>query len=149
MQRRRGIRPYNPPMQNADLLLKQLSENSRAYRDPLAAIDWPSLAQDGYWLPEPALSLYGLAEYDTLAEGVKRRLSQYEFINTLCCGLWLESLFLQRLSRRLTGALPRAERVADIAGSLLTARTKMPTMSERNSVCPCAFLIIDLLEGSP
>jgi hypothetical protein len=109
MQRSRGTL-YNPAMQNADLLLKQLSENSRAYRDPLAAIDWPRLAEDGCWLPEPALSLHGLAEYDTLAEGVKRRLSQYEFINTMCCGLWLESLFLRRLSRRLTAAPARAER---------------------------------------
>ena len=97
-------------MPDIDLpLLKQLSENSRRYRDPLAAIDWTGLNLDGFWLPEPALSLYGLAEYDTLAVGVKQRLSQYEFINVMCCGLWLESVFLQRLSHRLGLALPRAE----------------------------------------
>ncbi len=97
-------------MPDTDLpLLKQLSENSRRYRDPLTAIDWTGLNLDGFWLPEPALSLYGLPEYGTLAVGVKQRLSQYEFINVMCCGLWLESVFLQRLSHRLGLTLPRAE----------------------------------------
>jgi hypothetical protein len=97
-------------MSNADLsLIRQLSENSGPYRDPLAAIDWARLDAAGIWLPEPALSLYGLQEYDTLASDVKRRLSQYEFINVMCCGLWLESVFLRRLSSRLVAGLPRAE----------------------------------------
>lgn len=97
-------------MSNTDLsLLKQLSENSGRYRDPLVTIDWAGLDSDSFWLPEPALSLYGLPEYDTLAADVKQRLSQYEFINVMCCGLWLESVFLQRLSRRLGLGLPRAE----------------------------------------
>lgn len=97
-------------MSNADLsLLKQLSENSGRYRDPLAIIDWDGLDGESFWLPEPALSLYGLPEYGTLAVDVRQRLSQYEFINVMCCGLWLESVFLQRLSRRLGLALPRAE----------------------------------------
>lgn len=97
-------------MKNASLsLIRQLSDNSGPYRDPLAAIDWSGLDNACFWLPEPALSLYGLPEYDTLAVDVKRRLSQYEFINVMCCGLWLESLFLRRLSRRLAPGLPRAE----------------------------------------
>lgn len=90
-------------------LLRQLSSNSAPYRDPLALIDWAALDRDGYWLPEPALSLYGLPEYETLSDAVKRRLSQYEFINVMQCGLWLEGVFLQRLARRLRPALPRAE----------------------------------------
>lgn len=97
-------------MQNADLpLFRQLSDNSGHYRDPLAAIDWTRLDTDSFWLPEPALSLYGLPEYGTLAPDIRRRLSQYEFINVMYAGLWLESLFLQRLSRRLTPALAHAE----------------------------------------
>lgn len=97
-------------MQNADLaLLRQLSDNSGPYRDPLAAIDWSMLDVTSFWLPEPALSLYGLPEYDTLALDVRQRLSQYEFINVIHTGLWLESLFLQRLSCRLAPTLPRAE----------------------------------------
>ncbi len=97
-------------MSNTDLsLLKQLSENSARYRDPLATIDWDRLDTAGFWLPEHALSLYGLPEYDTFATDVKRRLSHYEFINVMCCGLWLESMFLRRISSRLVAGLPRAE----------------------------------------
>lgn len=101
---------HNRAMQSADLsLLRQLSENSVSYRDPLAVIEWARLDGEEYWLPETALSLYGLPEYDTLSADLKRRLSQYEFINVMCCGLWLESVFLQRLSRRLGPGLPAAE----------------------------------------
>lgn len=97
-------------MSNAELsLLRQLSENSGPYRDPLSVIEWIRLDTADFWLPEPALSLYGLPEYDTFASDVKRRLSHYEFINVMCCGLWLESLFLRRLSSRLRTGLPRAE----------------------------------------
>ena len=97
-------------MRSPDLaLLKQLATNSEVYRDPLAHIDWRALDGSGCWMPEPALSLYGLAEYATLAAGVKQRLSQYEFVNVMCCGLWLERAFLQRISRRLDARLPRAE----------------------------------------
>jgi len=97
-------------MQNADLaLLRQLSGNSGPYRDPLAAIDWSRLDVTSFWLPEPALSLYGLPEYDTLAVDVRQRMSQYEFINVIHTGLWLESVFVQRVSRRLDATLPRAE----------------------------------------
>lgn len=96
-------------MPNADhALLRQLSANSLRYRDPVAAIDWTQLDTASFWLPEPALSLYGLPEFDTLALEVRRRLSQYEFINVMHAGLWLERVFMQRLSRRLSAALPRA-----------------------------------------
>ena len=97
-------------MQNADhALLRQLSENSQRYRDPLAAVDWARLDRDAFWLPETALSLYGLAAYEDLALDVRRRLSQYEFINVMHAGLWLERVFMQRLTRRLTAVLPREE----------------------------------------
>jgi hypothetical protein len=78
-------------------LLRQLSSNSTPYRDPLALIEWGKLNLDDPWLPETALSLYGLPEYETLSDAIKRRLSHYEFVNVMLCGLWLESLFLQRL----------------------------------------------------
>ena len=90
-------------------LLRQLSENSAPYRDPLAGINWSLLAAPGYWLPEAALSLYGVPEFDHLAPAQRQRLSQYEFANVLHCGLWLESVFLQRMSRRLAPGMPRAE----------------------------------------
>ena len=100
---------YNQGMHNADhALLRQLSENSRRYRDPVAAIDWTRLDAASFWLPEPALSLYGLPEFDALSLDVRRRLSQYEFINVMHAGLWLERVFMQRLSRRLAAELTGA-----------------------------------------
>jgi hypothetical protein len=90
-------------------LLGQLSSNSVPYRDPLATVDWAELRGGGFWLPERALSLYGLPEFQTLAADVRQRLSQYEFVNVMQAGLWLERTFLQRVSRRLEAALPRAQ----------------------------------------
>jgi len=89
--------------------IRQLTANSDRYRDPLVAIDWSQLNTDSYWLPQTALSLYGLAEYDTLAEMVKKRLSQYEFLSIAHSGLWLEGIFLCRIIRRMNPALPAAE----------------------------------------
>ncbi|HUF80325.1 MAG TPA: diiron oxygenase, partial [Burkholderiales bacterium] len=90
-------------------LLQRLSENSLPYRDPLAAVNWSQLDTDSHWLPEEALSLYGLPGFDGLPPPVRRRLSHYEFINVMCCGLWLESVFLQRMALRLEPGMPRAE----------------------------------------
>lgn len=96
-------------MQHADTaLLRQLSENSSRYRDPVAGIDWSQLDTADFWLPEHALSLFGLPEYAALALDVRRRLSHYEFINVMHAGLWLERVFVQRISRRLAARLPRA-----------------------------------------
>lgn len=97
-------------MRNAEPgLIEQLSENSTPYRDPLAQIDWDALDTVGYWLPESALSLYGLPQYADIPLAVRQRLSQYEFVNVIQCGLWLERVFLQRLTRTLSPDLPRAE----------------------------------------
>lgn len=90
-------------------LLRQLSNVSTPYRDPLALIEWGALSLDDAWLPEPALSLHGLPEYEGVSGPVKRRLSQYEFINVMLCGLWLEGLLLLRLARRLDPGLARSE----------------------------------------
>lgn len=97
-------------MRNADTaLLRQLSENSARYRDPVARVNWSQLDTSSWWLPEPALSLYGLTEFDALSPAARRRLSHYEFINVMHCGLWLEGIFLQRMSRRLWPGMPREE----------------------------------------
>jgi P-aminobenzoate N-oxygenase AurF len=88
-------------------LLEQLSSNSNPYRDPLRCLPWESLSQEGWWLPESAVSLYGLAEYQALPQSVRQRLSQHEFVAFIQAGLWLEAVFMERLSRHLhhaTGA---------------------------------------------
>jgi len=97
-------------MSNPDTaLLRQLSANSTRYRDPVERVNWSQLEPSGWWLPETALSLHGLPEFDALAPAVRQRLSQYEFINLMHCGLWLEGIFLQRMSRRLQPGMPREE----------------------------------------
>lgn len=90
-------------------LLGRLSGDSAPYRDPLGAVNWAELGPNGFWLPEPALSLHGLPEYEALAPAARQRLSHYEFANMLHCGLWLEGVFLQRMARRMRPGLPRAE----------------------------------------
>jgi len=89
-------------MPNPDLpLLKQLSVNSEPYHDPLSRLNWDELNLNDYWLPPAALSLAGLPEFERQDEQVKRRLSQYEFVNFIQAGLWLEGLFVERLSKTL------------------------------------------------
>lgn len=90
-------------------LLRQLSENSAPYRDPLAGINWSQLRAPGYWLPESALSLYGITGFEQLAPGLRQRLSQYEFANVMLCGLWLEGIFIRRMAQRLQPETPRVE----------------------------------------
>ena len=96
-------------MSHAPLLLR-LSENSLPYRDPLAAVNWSQLDTNSHWLPDTALSLSGLPEFAGISPLTRRRLSHYEFIHVMCCGLWLESVFLQRMALRLRPEMPRAER---------------------------------------
>lgn len=90
-------------------LLRHLSGNSARYRDPVARINWSQLDRSSWWLPESALSLHGLPEFEALAPAARLRLSQYEFINVMHCGLWLEAIFLQCMSRRLWPGMPREE----------------------------------------
>lgn len=97
-------------MKNLDsLFLKQLSVNSAQYRDPLTQLPWHALSLDDFWLPPAALSLAGLADFERQPELVQRRLSQYEFLHFIQAGLWLEGIFVTRLSRALHQAKSQAE----------------------------------------
>lgn len=104
-----GHRPFRhrtmPPA--ASTLLRH---DSTPYRDPLTSLDWDALDTRDYWLPPQAVSICGLPEFATLNEAVKRRLSQYEFINAILCGLWMENLFIARLGAALAADLGAAER---------------------------------------
>lgn len=102
-------------MTNADLpLLKQLSVNSEPYHDPLSRLNWDELNLQDYWLPPTALSLAGIPAFECQDEQIKRRLSQYEFVNFIQAGLWLEGLFVERLSK----ALKHTESLAEYAYAL-------------------------------
>ena len=89
-------------MAHAELsLLEQLSTNSAHYSDPLTRLDWQNLDATRPWLPEEAVSLYGLPEYTELSDALKVRLSQYEFTGFIQAGIWLEAIFIERLSKNL------------------------------------------------
>lgn len=89
-------------MAHANLsLLEQLSTNSSPYHDPLLRLNWDALDTTAYWLPPAAISLHGTREYDALPETTRIRLSQYEFTGFIQAGLWLEAIFVERLSRNL------------------------------------------------
>lgn len=90
-------------------LLDQLSANSAPYRDPLVVLDWRTLSLDQYWLPQEAISLHGLAEYESLSEAARMRLSQYEFLAIAQAGIALERIFLEMTARRLSKAEPQSE----------------------------------------
>jgi hypothetical protein len=80
-------------------LLHQLSVNSQPYRDPLTHLPWDALSLDDFWLPPAALSLAGVAEFERQPEAIQKRLSQYEFLNFIQAGLWLEGVFIARLTK--------------------------------------------------
>jgi hypothetical protein len=90
-------------------LLEQLAANSAPYRDPLTVLDWRALSLDRFWLPQEALSLHGLAEFEALSEAARIRLSQYEFLGFAQAGVALERIFLELTARRLSRAEPSAE----------------------------------------
>ncbi len=92
------------PDSNPSALLsldEHLSKNSTPYVDPLARINWQALEQNQYWLPETGLSLYGSPAYQRLSDPQRRRLSQFEFLHLVSAGLWLESVFMLRISQSL------------------------------------------------
>lgn len=84
-------------------LVQQLSRNSEPYHDPVARIHWDALDRNAYWLPPAAMSLHGLPEFMALPETQRIRLSQYEFLNFIGAGIWLEGLFMERIARSLRG----------------------------------------------
>ncbi|MEO1768046.1 diiron oxygenase [Thiobacter aerophilum] len=92
-------------MTDRNAVLQQLNAVSETYRDPLAAVDWPRLSAQTWWLPPDCLSLAGIAAFEDLPEPMRRRLSHYEFLHWLQVGLWLERLFLARTARGLNDAV--------------------------------------------
>lgn len=92
-------------MRDASALVEQFNRCSVPYADPLARVDWTSLDLQGWWLPREALSLHGVAEFEALPEEQRMRLSQYEFVNFIEKALWLEGIFMERISRALADSL--------------------------------------------
>lgn len=93
----------------ASALTEQLNKSSNPYRDPLSRIEWPKLDLDDWWLPESAISLFGIPAYSRLPVSQRKRLSQYEFINFIEKAIWLEGIFMERISRSLSAPLYNPE----------------------------------------
>jgi hypothetical protein len=75
-----------------------MSSVTTPYQDPAMQIDWSAVDRECWWLPPDALSLSGVPEFEALPRAVRQRLSQYEYIQLLQTGLWLEALFIERLA---------------------------------------------------
>lgn len=79
-------------------ILEQLNQH-QIYQDPINRVNWLRLSLDEYWLPEEALSLYGVSEFMVLPEEQRRALSQFEYLHMLEANVWFEGLFMERLSQ--------------------------------------------------
>ncbi len=90
------MQPYSPSN-----LVEQLSRNSTPYFDPLTKIHWDLLTTSQLWLPQEAISLHGIPAFMNLPPETRRRLSQYEFLNFVDAGLWLEGIFMERIVHSL------------------------------------------------
>jgi len=97
----------SPSRDQSDRLLEQLCRNSVPYSDPLARVNWSALSHSSFWLPEEAISVYGLAHYHALSLQQRQALSHYEFMNFIEAGLWLEGLFMERIGRALRNSHQR------------------------------------------
>ena len=92
-------------------LHRQLNQNSTPYQDPLGRLAWESLDANAWWLPQAAVSLAGVADFEAQPEEVRRRLSRLEFLGFLDAGLWLEGIFMERIARSLSSSGTTAERM--------------------------------------
>lgn len=82
-------------------LNQQLVRSSLPYQEPMAQVDWSTLSLESFWLPESSLSLYGVDEFMRLPLCSRQALSQVEFLHFIEAGLWLERLFMKRISASL------------------------------------------------
>ncbi|WP_455197898.1 diiron oxygenase [Kaarinaea lacus] len=79
-------------------ILEQLTQH-RIYQDPVNRVNWLRLNLDDYWLPEEALSLYGVSEFMVLPPEQRKALSHFEYLHLLEAQVWLEGLFMERLAQ--------------------------------------------------
>lgn len=88
---------------NSAELLEQLTQH-HIYQDPINRVNWLRLNLDDFWLPEEALSLYGLPEFMALPTAQRKALSQVEYLYFLEANMWLDTLFMERITRAVAYA---------------------------------------------
>jgi len=76
-------------------ILEQLNQH-HIYQDPVKRVNWLRLSLDDYWLPEEALSLYGVSEFMVLPPEQRKAVSHFEYLHLLEANIWLEGLFMER-----------------------------------------------------
>ena len=79
-------------------ILEQLNQH-HIYQDPVKRVNWLRLSLDDYWLPEEALSLYGVSEFMVLPPEQRKAVSHFEYLHLLEANVWLEGLFMERLAQ--------------------------------------------------
>lgn len=79
-------------------ILEQLNQH-HIYQDPIKRVNWLRLSLDDYWLPEEALSLYGVSEFMVLPPEQRRAVSHFEYLHLLEANIWLEGMFMERLAQ--------------------------------------------------
>ena len=79
-----------------ELALKGPSANNI---NPVSTIDWNALDLSKFWLPDKALSLYGVPQFMELPIEYRIRLSHLEYLHIIDAGLWLQGLFIERINR--------------------------------------------------
>jgi len=79
-------------------ILEQLSQH-QIYQDPIKRVNWLRLSLDDFWLPEEAISLYGVSEFMVLPIEQRKALSQFEYLHLLEANVWLEGRCMERLAR--------------------------------------------------
>ncbi len=79
-------------------ILEQLSQH-QIYQDPFNRVNWLRLSLDDFWLPEEALSLYGVSEFMVLPVEQRKALSHFEYLHMLEANVWFEGLFMGRLAQ--------------------------------------------------
>ena len=84
-------------------ILEQLNQH-QIYQDPIKRVNWLRLSLDDFWLPEEALSLYGMTEFMVLPIEQRKALSHIEYLHFLEANIWLEGLFMERLVRSTSSA---------------------------------------------
>lgn len=92
-------------------LSQQLVRSSLPYQEPMQQVDWSQLSLQSFWLPETTLSLYGVESFMSLPLAQRQSLSQIEFLHFIEAGLWLERLFMKRISRSLWQGAQDSERM--------------------------------------
>lgn len=86
----------------ADTCRKLCDVSQKAYLNPYTYLEWPESMEMGQWFTSPELiSLYGTAEYESLGEPGRQKLSFFEAVNFFSLNIHGEKPLVEGLAKRL------------------------------------------------